>query len=130
MLDLSNSTRKSPYFAKDQAKARRANKFIGRGSAASSTNAYRTACGPLANCGRYSANDVVFISAEGARSTRLDPDFAELRRAVAAGASFITDGPADRERAYNCGERIVAAFLRVNSYRETSPGYWQPAGQS
>lgn len=129
MLDVSSSTCKSPYFSKDQAKARNSNKFIGRGSAASSTNAYRTACGALANCGRYTPDDVVFISVEEARWERIDPDFAELRRAVAAGAAFITDVPADRERPYNAGERIIAAFLRVNRYRETSPGYWQPASQ-
>ena len=124
MLDLSSSTRKTNWFAKDQAKAKRANKFIGRGSPSSSTNAYAHTVGALANCGNYTPGDAVFVSAEGARRERLDPNFAELRLAVAAGVTFITDGPTDRERPYNCGERAVAAFLRVNGYLETTPGTW------
>jgi hypothetical protein len=45
MLDLSASQRKTTWLAKDQAKARRARLFIGRGSPASSTEAYRVAAG-------------------------------------------------------------------------------------
>ena len=126
MLDLSRSTRKTAWFAKDQAKARRATKFIGRGSPASSTDAYRRALLSVANRGSYSADDIVFVSAEGARRDRLDPDFTELRIATTAKARFITDGPADRDRSYNCSERAIASFLRASGYTETSPGLWEP----
>lgn len=61
----------NPYFAKDLAKAARANKFIGRGSLLSSTHKYMVAAGDLANCGTYTHNDRVFISVEGARVGRV-----------------------------------------------------------
>ncbi|WP_297775896.1 hypothetical protein [uncultured Roseovarius sp.] len=125
MLDLSSSPRKSRYFAKDQAKAMRATKFIGRGSRSSSTNAYAIACGDLANCGAYEPEDIVFISAEGARSNRRDPDFCEIARACQSRCSFITDDPSNRARTYNVGERQVAAFLISRGYRETALGFWQ-----
>jgi hypothetical protein len=67
MLDLSTSRRKTAWFVKDQVKARQANLFIGRGSPASSTEAYRAAARFRANIGIYCVTDVVFISAEGAR---------------------------------------------------------------
>ncbi len=113
-----------PYTAKDQRKANAANKFIGRGSPRSSTNAYAQAYGDNANCGVYTSSDVVFISAEGARSSRLDPDFAEIKRACDANARFITDDAANRSRPYNVGERQVATFLEQQGYRETRPCIW------
>jgi hypothetical protein len=126
MLDLSASRRKTAWFAKDQAKARQADLFIGRGSPASSTEAYRAAAGSRANIGIYRVTDVVFISAEGARRGRVPPDFAEIAKAVAAGVTFITDSPADRARSYNVGEREVAAFLTDHDYHEIAPGRWRP----
>lgn len=125
MLDLTTSTRKSRFFAKDQAKARRATKFIGRGSNSSSTNAYAKACDPFANCGAYTGDDIVFVSAEGGRSGRLDPDFEELLLACRSGCAFITDDLSNRTRRYNVGERQVAAFLVSRGCRETAPGFWQ-----
>lgn len=113
-----------PYTAKDQRKATVANKFIGRGSPRSSTNAYAAAYGDNANCGTYTSTDVVFISAEGARSGRLDPDFDEIKRACDANARFITDDPTNRARPYNVGERQVAEFLISQGYRESRPGVW------
>ena len=126
MLDLGNSNRKTRYFAKDQAKAAIATKFIGRGSARSSTHAYANAVGALANCGSYTRDDIVMISAEGARGGRIDPDFTEIQRAINAGATIITDAPADRNRHYNLGERQVAAYLITRGYREIEAGRWMP----
>ena len=126
-LRLDRSTRKSRWFAKDRAKAARATRFIGRGSPRSSTEAYRRAAGDLANPGTYTAADVVFVSAEGNRSGRLAADWAELARAIAGGATLITDVAADRERPYNVGEREVARYLTDNGYREAEPGLWKPA---
>jgi len=113
-----------PYTAKDQRKANLANKFIGRGSSRSSTNAYAAAYGDNANCGVYTAEDVVFISAEGNRRGRLDPDFQEIKRACDANARFVTDDMANRMRPYNIGERAVARFLIAQGYREIRPGFW------
>lgn len=113
-----------PYTAKDQAKWDRATKMIGRGSPASSTHRYAQALGGLANSGHYEAGDVVFVSAEGNRRGRLDPDWNELQRAVDAGAQFITDVRAQRQTAYNRGEQQVAAFLEAQGYRDDGSGRW------
>lgn len=115
----------SPYLAKDQAKADRATKFIGRGSPRSSTNSYARCFGALANCGKYTADDVVFVSAEGMRNERVSPDPAELALAIIAGVTFITDTPYHRSRPFNIGERQVASFLSDNGYHEIAPGTWR-----
>lgn len=115
---------KTPFTSKDQAKADRATKFIGRGSERSSTAQYAKDFGALANTGSYTAADTVFVSAEGARAGRVEPDFAEIDWAVAAGATIITDNAENRAREYNVGERQVAAHLVKKGYTETSPGTW------
>jgi hypothetical protein len=117
----------NPFFPKDLLKARQANKFIGRGSAASSTNKYRVAAGDLGNCGVYSAEDVVFISAEGARRARIEVDFDEIEKAVQARATLVTDNAYGRSRSYNIGERVVATFLEKNGYADQN-GVWRHAG--
>ena len=120
------------YTAKDQRKWNRAGKFIGRGSPASSTQQYALALGELANSGQYLPGDQVFVSAEGNRRSRLDPDFQELQRAVDAGAVFITDPeghgePGSRLSPYNLGERQVAAFLQSAGYTDDGSGTWTRA---
>lgn len=126
MLQLEDSTRKSPYFAKDLAKAKLATKLIARGSAESSSNAYARAVGPLANCGDYLPSDIVLVSTEGNRHGRIDPDFSEISKAIRAGSALLTDRPVDRARAYNLGERQVADYLQAHGYHETAPGFWEP----
>lgn len=116
----------NPFFPKDLLKARKANKFIGRGSALSSTNKYRVAAGDLGNCGAYSAQDVVFISAEGARLARIEVDFDEIDKAVEARATFVTDNAYGRSRPYNIGERVVAMHLEKNGYADQD-GVWRHA---
>ena len=131
---LMRSAKKSPYFAKDLAKARRATQFIGQGSAGSSTAAYAAAAGELANTGRYSSHDIVFVSAEGNRRARFDPvgaspngAYRNIERAIESGASFIIDPPEHRNRPYNVGERQIAAYLATRDYRELSPGFFVPS---
>lgn len=104
----------SPYTAKDQRKADVATCFIGRGSPASSTEAYRKAFTEhnLANKGSYRADDIVFVSVEGARTNR------EVRKAAEAGAHFVADNPGNRARPYNVGERELAALLTSLGYVE------------
>jgi hypothetical protein len=108
----------SPYTAKDQKKANGANKFIGWGTAASSTRAYAIAYGDMANTGEYTDTDTVFVSVEGARSRRIPLSEHEVILAANAGVTFHTDGPADRWRPYNVGEREVAELLQKLGYRE------------
>lgn len=119
-------TTKNKYGAKDQAKADQATKFIGRGSAASSTNQYAKDFGDKANTGSYTADDVVFVSAEGARTGRMEPNYAELDKAIKAGSTFVTDDVQNRTRPYNVGEREVADYLANNGYEETKSGTWTP----
>ncbi|MCA9367042.1 hypothetical protein KC887_02115 [Candidatus Kaiserbacteria bacterium] len=111
---------RSPYAGKDQLKADNATCFIGQGSAASSTAQYARDFGDLANKGTYTANDRVFISVEGARRNRVDFDTNEIKKAVDAGATLITDSPYHRNRPYNLvGEGRLAAFLRDCGCTET-----------
>jgi hypothetical protein len=123
---LKNVQSTNPYFSKDLKKAEASNKFIGRGSLASSTNKYMVAAGDLANCGTYTNTDVVFISAEGDRRGRVNPDFEELAKAVAQKVTFITDDEYNRNRPYNLGERQVEAFLKKNGYKDVGRGVWKP----
>ena len=126
-------TPRGPFTPKDQLKADRATAFIGRGSADSATNSYANdarAAGIPVNAGKYSASDVVFVSAEGVRTGRLDPDFKEIDRAMSAGATIITD-PSDSvamKRRHNVGERAVKAHLEKSGYVERKPGEWGPGG--
>lgn len=116
-----------PYQQKDLEKAKTANKFIGQGSRKSLTNRYRVAAGDYANTGRYKATDVVFISAEGALPGRVQPNMDEIKKAIDAGATLVTDAWADRERPYNEGERAVAHFLRQSGYLDLeNKGRWTP----
>ncbi len=128
-IDISSSTKKSPYFKKDQVKFAKANKLIARGSANSSSEAYRIAVGSKANTGVYVASDIVAVSAEGKRTGRVKPDYAELEKAVNAGVTFITDNTADRNRSYNVGEREVADYLMSKGYTEDGDGVWYKEGQ-
>ena len=104
-------TIRNSFGYKDQMKADISNKFIGRGSAASSTNQYAKDYGDKANTGDYLSSDVVFISAEGNRTGRLLPDVTEIVKACEAGATLVTDSPYHRNRQYNVGERFVADLL-------------------
>ena len=128
---MTKLTIRNSFGYKDQMKADIANKFIGRGSAASSTNQYAKDFKDMANTGHYVSSDVVFISAEGNRTGRLVVDFDEIRKAVSAGATLVTDNPYNRNRAYNTGERDVANFLKTHGYTEcplTNYSTWKSHG--
>ncbi len=119
----------NPFFQKDLEKTKKANKFIGRGSIASSTYKYMMAAGDLANTGQYDAGDVVFISAEGQRIFREEVDFDEIQKAIHAGVTFVTDNLYDRTRPYNIGERQVAFFLKKNGYIDNDSGVWRKSSE-
>ena len=112
-------TIRNAFGYKDQMKADISNKFIGRGSAASSTNQYAKDYGDKANTGDYVSSDVVFISAEGNRTGRLLPNANEIVKACEAGATLVTDSPYNRNRQYNVGERFVAELLIRQGCEET-----------
>ena len=78
---------------------------------------------------RYTPEDVVFVSAEGSRSSRFNPigstpngAYRNLSLAIAARATFVIDKPHDRNRPYNVGERQIATYLTAHGYQETAPG--------
>jgi hypothetical protein len=113
----------NPYFAKDLAKAEGCNKFIGKGTPASSTNKYRIAAGNLGNCGKYDEQDIIFVSVEGNRTGRELFPIVEIALAANANATFITDNEYHRSRPYNVGEREVAHYLKASGYIEDQ-GVW------
>ena len=124
-------TIRNSFGYKDQMKADISNKFIGRGSAASSTNQYAKDYGDKANTGNYLSTDTVFISAEGNRTGRLLPDGVEITKACNAGATLITDNPSNRNRQYNVGERFVADLLIKQGCEEfihTNYSTWKSHG--
>ena len=121
---------KTQHVVKDQKKADKANKFIGRGSSKSSTNQYAQDFNDAANTGEYNSDDVVFLSVEGNRTGRLPLDRTELKKATDVGATIITDIEADRNRPYNVGEREAAEFLTQQGYVEVKPGEWKKSKQS
>ena len=83
----------------------------------------------------HTAADVIFVSAEGARASRFNPiaheqprgAYRNINLAIDARASFVIDRPADRNRAYNVGERQIAAYLTHRNYQETTPGLFTPS---
>lgn len=124
-------TIRNSFGYKDQMKADISNKFIGRGSAASSTNQYAKDYGDKANTGNYVSSDAVFISAEGNRTGRLLPDVTEIVKACEAGATLVTDSPYHRNRQYNVGERFVADLLIKQGCEEfihTNYSTWKSHG--
>lgn len=126
----------NPHGFKDSRKASVANKFIGRGSARSSTAYYAkqlTKTGYPVNCSNYTSEDVVFISVEGDRNGRLPFDDIEVGLALSAGATLVTDKLADRSRPHNVGERELTLFLLPFGYKEEAAchfSYWRPRNET
>lgn len=112
------------HSSKDQAKANISNKFIGRGVLHSSTHQYAKDFGELANCGQYTATDMVFISSNGMRKGRLPPDEKEIRLAAESNCRFVIDARYHRNRAYNIGERETANLLSSLGYFELDRGLY------
>lgn len=114
------------YTAKDQVKSDKATQFIGIGAVGSSTHQYMLDWGNRANTGKYTREDVVFISINGKRFNRIG--FSAIKSlvdmAIQAKSNFVTDSPYHRNRSSNIGEREVAQYLESNGYQEINAGYW------
>jgi hypothetical protein len=102
-----------------------ATQFIGfgEGIANSSTESYRKQAGEYANTGHYSSNDVIFISIVGKRGDAItrkeqqDKTIKEALKAIAAGATLITDNKAYTDSSdYNEGEKRLAKNLEAEGY--------------
>lgn len=115
--------------ARDQAKADKATKFIGKsGYKNSLTDSYRKSFAQQgrANVRNYAKDDVVFVSTDGGAKPG-PPLYDLIDNALKAHATFITDDLENRERLYNSGERAVAKFLEAKGYvEEQQSGVWKP----
>jgi hypothetical protein len=133
---ISDAARK--WLPKEQVKTRVATQFIGDGSVGSSSYRYRAIYHQegLANTGKYTAEDVIFIASNGARSKRIDPvkngelqgAYKNITAAIKAGATIIMDTEAHlAKHSYNIGEAALAKYLADNGYaREGQSGVWKP----
>lgn len=117
-------------------KAAVSTQFIGTGVKDSSTYAYEIASGELANTGKYTGCDVVWVSVNGNRPNRvpavinnqLNDVYECLRYAMMVGATIVQDHRGDRLRRYNVGEREIADYLYNLGYQETDDsGIWTPS---
>lgn len=113
--------RKSSWVSKDQLKANKATCFIGHGSLASSTEAYRQAYDAvgLANKEQYVQSDMVFASVEGSRRGRVSAECLRdsLIKIKEAGAAVITDSTYHANRQYNVGEQELELILCQLGFR-------------
>lgn len=121
-------------YLKDHQKALVATKFIGVGTADSSTDIYRRAFSEigLANTSDYTSTDIVFISINGRRNGRVlvDTVASQIKCAMNAKATLICDNERVRRVPYNVGERELAQFLSDNNYIQVEDGEfystWRP----
>lgn len=112
--------RKIIFRAKDRAKFSCCNKLITRGAPGTSSDYYEKfgieGLVLKINPKVFLATDIVGISANGLRRTRVEPDFELINAAMLVDAVIVLDGKENRSRPYNLGEREVAAYLRKHGY--------------
>lgn len=92
----------------------------------SSTEIYREQAGKFANTGKYSSNDIIFVSIPGKRGGRggevvrkeqQDKTIKEAIKAVEAGATILTDNKAYIESSdYNEGEKRLYKNMEAKGY--------------
>lgn len=132
------------HLPKELFKIRQATQFIGTGHGNDSTtqrmeNAYKKV--NAANTGKYSAQDLIYVSSNGNRDNRVAPvvnnelnaEYKNIDLAIKAGARFIMDTKAhlDSTARYNVGEVALAAYLRDKGYvRDNQTGIWSPNNNS
>jgi len=127
------------YLEKEYIKALCATQFIGQGAPDSSTARYKTMYDELelANTGRYTENDIIWVSSNGRRKGRVVPVvFGRLNGvynliavAMHVGSKFIMDTPQHIEKTkwYNVGEIELAHYMENNNYiRRANTGLWIP----
>jgi len=128
------------HVPKELVKTRIATQFIGEGSDNSSTDRYRKLYEKhgVANTGKYSPEDVIYVSSNGARGGRISPvvdgklqgAFKNIDKAIAAGATIVMDTTDHLQRTakYNLGELALAEYMAKAGYqREGKSGVWKPA---
>lgn len=128
------------WYDKELVKVQIANKYIGQGSAGSSTDNYRQMYETLGVANLtdgYESTDVIYVSSNGRRSNGFKPVkdnqlqgvYKLLDKAMKAGSTIVMDTHAHlfNTARYNIGELALAEYLAKNSYRRVSTtGKWKP----
>lgn len=115
------------HFGEDIRRAAMSSKIISRGTKGTIAEAYRTAAGKRANTGSYTIQDVVAVFVDVSHENKetkhkpKEPDFEEIRRAI-AGGSTITTG---KQGEHQFMDR-VRTLLENSDYHEIVPGVWNP----
>lgn len=140
------------WLPKEQTKTKIATQFIGEGNPNSSTARYAKmyADEGLANTGKYTSDDVIFIASNGTverngKVTRegippvvngkLQGEYTNITAAIAAGATIVMDtrqhiiNTNKEGRTFkNAGELALARYLAANGYeRQGGTGVWKPS---
>jgi hypothetical protein len=99
--------------------------IVGKDGKRSTTQIYREQTGTLANTGKYSGTDVIFVSVPGLRGDAAivkreqDKTIREAIKAIEAGASILVDNKAytfDSKNTYNSGEKRLFQNLEAKGY--------------
>jgi len=99
--------------------------IVGKDGKRSSTQIYREQVGNLANTGKYSSTDVIFVSVPGLRGdaaiTKREQDktIKEAIKAIEAEATILVDNKAytfDSKNTYNTGEKRLFQNLEAKGY--------------
>jgi len=127
------------HLKKEQVKTKIATQFIGDGAPNSSSSAYKNMYAEegLANTGRYTQDDVVFVASNGRRKNRVNPVkdgklqgvYKNIDDAITSGATIVMDTSAHlaMTKTYNLGEIALAEYLTNAGYvRQGKTGIWKP----
>ena len=108
-------------------KAAVSTQFLGHGSPGTSTKLYADQAGSRANTGKYSSDDVIFVSINGIKRKGVDPSvhkelqdltIRESLKALERGATLITDSRIyTKSSKYNEGEKRLAQNLEHKGMR-------------
>jgi hypothetical protein len=97
--------------------------IVGKDGKRSTTQIYREQAGTLANTGKYSGTDVIFVSVPGLRGDAAivkreqDKTIREAIKAIEAGATILTDNKAYIDSSsYNTGEKRLYQNLEAKGY--------------
>ena len=134
------------HLEKERVKTRIATQFIGDGVENSSTDKFREMYEKLyfeklrqgvANTGKYTAKDIIYVSSNGRRKNRVDPVingelqgvYKNIDKAIKAGATIVMDTLEylKKTKSYNIGEAALAKYLESKGYsRVGETGEWKP----
>lgn len=111
---------------KEVVKANLSTQYIGFGKKGSSTDRYVSVYGDKANTGKYTADDVIYVSSNGARSGRVNPvvdgklsnGYELIDKAIEAGSTIVMDSEEHIKNTgiYNIGEVALAEYMDSHGY--------------